>query len=49
MLQVSPSTERLLWLPDLVASAIRQELARGDQTYMNLIKEKVVYLDASAS
>ncbi|MDH6533339.1 hypothetical protein M2119_001576 [Aurantimicrobium minutum] len=47
MLQVSPSTERLLWLPDLVASAIRQELARGDHSYVNLIKEKVVFLDAS--
>lgn len=49
ILQVSPLVERLLWLPDLVASAIRQELARGDRTYVNLIKEKVVYLDASAS
>lgn len=47
MLQVSPSTERLLWLPDLVASAIRQELARGDQTFISLISDKVVYLDAS--
>ena len=49
MIQVSPSTERLLWLPDLVASAIRQELARGDHTYVNLLKEKVFYLDAAAS
>ena len=47
VLQVSPSTERLLWLPDLVASAMRQELARGDHTFVNLISDKVVYLDAS--
>lgn len=47
LLQLSPTTERLLWLPDLVASAIRQELVRGDQTFVNLIKDKVVYLDAS--
>jgi hypothetical protein len=49
MVQVSPKTERLLWLPDLVASAIRQELARGVDTYVNLIKDKVVYLDVNVT
>lgn len=48
LIQLSPTIERLLWLPDLVASAIRQELVRGDQSFVNLIKDKVVYLDVGA-
>lgn len=49
MIQVSPSTERLLWLPDLVASAFRQFLAREVNTYLDIIKDKVVYLDANVT
>lgn len=32
-LQVSPAVEQLLWLPDLVCSAYRQKLVRGDDSF----------------
>lgn len=35
LVQVSPSLEPLLWLPDLVSSATRQKMVHGDSTYYN--------------
>ena len=38
LLQISPGEEQLLWLPDLVCSAYRQELTGRDLTYLDHIK-----------
>jgi hypothetical protein len=35
LMQVTPGEEQLLWLPDLVCSAYRQVVARGDQSYFD--------------
>jgi hypothetical protein len=40
--QCSPAEERLLWLPDLVCSAKRQELIRNDSRYLSVIREKIL-------
>ncbi len=37
LMQVSPGQEQLLWLPDLVCSAYRQMLVRGDAHYFKTI------------
>lgn len=41
LLQVSPAEENLLWLPDLVTSVVRQEIARNDSRFFDLIRERV--------
>lgn len=37
LVQVSPRVENLLWLPDLVSSAYRQNIIRGDCAYFDPI------------
>ncbi|WP_291380308.1 hypothetical protein [Demequina sp.] len=39
MLQVSPSDEPLLWLPDLACSAYRQQIVHGNRDYFELIEQ----------
>lgn len=39
LLQISPGTEQLLWLPDLVCSAYRQRILGRDATYFEHISE----------
>lgn len=38
LLQISPGAEQLLWLPDLVCSAYRQQILGRDATYFEHIK-----------
>lgn len=40
--QCSPAEERLLWLPDLVCSAKRQDLTRNDSRFLSVIQKKIV-------
>ncbi len=41
LLQVSPSDENLLWLPDLASSAMRQKLSHGNTEYLEAFKHNV--------
>ncbi|MFC8526560.1 hypothetical protein [Nocardia sp. NPDC057227] len=47
LLQTSPSVERLLWLPDLVASAYRRRITHRDGTHrlFDLIADRVHFVD----
>lgn len=44
LLQTSPSCESLLWLPDLVSSAIRRSMALSDPTYFEVVSKNVYFL-----
>ncbi|WP_071288980.1 hypothetical protein [Mycolicibacterium llatzerense] len=44
LLQTSPSCERLLWLPDLAASAYRRIITHDDRTLFDVIKEQVHFV-----
>jgi len=44
LLQVTPSDENLLWLPDLVCSAYRQHIARNDTDLFNAIRAMTVVI-----
>lgn len=41
LLQTSPATEHLLWLPDLVSSALRRTITHHDDSLFNVIREQV--------
>lgn len=38
LMQVSPREEQLLWLPDLICSAYRQSITRGDDSYFSFVR-----------
>lgn len=44
LLQTSPSCERLLWLPDLAASAYRRTITHDDRTLFDVIKDQVHFV-----
>ncbi len=44
LLQASPADEHLLWLPDLVASAVRRDHAHRDRSYVEHIKHNLTIL-----
>jgi hypothetical protein len=41
LLQTSPASEHLLWLPDLVSSALRRTITHDDDTLFDVIREQV--------
>lgn len=45
LLQTSPAHERLLWLPDLVASAFRRTITHADRTLYQLIEGQVHFVN----
>lgn len=45
MFQASPSFEKLLWLADVVSSAVRRDLAVGESEFYDKIKDQVHFLD----
>lgn len=45
LFQASPAEENLLWLPDLVSTAIRQEIVRNNSSYVDLIRHHVRIFD----
>lgn len=45
MFQASPSFEKLLWLADVVSSAVRRDLALGESEFYDRIKDQVHFLD----
>lgn len=45
LLQTSPAEEHLLWLPDLVSSAVRQHVAYGQSNWLNIIKTQVEWVN----
>lgn len=45
LLQVTPAEEQLLWLPDLVCSAYRQQVARSDASYFSHIEAMTTLLE----
>lgn len=47
LVQVSPSLEPLLWLPDLVSSATRQKIIWGNDTFYNEFADQVRYVYVS--
>ena len=44
LLQISPAEEHLLWLPDLVSSAVRQDVAYDQPDWLNLIRTQVEWV-----
>lgn len=44
LLQVSPACERLLWLPDLVASAFRHTITHAENTLFEIIEDQVHFV-----
>lgn len=45
LLQVTPQEERLLWLPDTVSSAVRQERVWGNKEFIDLVRSKLHILE----
>lgn len=45
LLQVTPAEEQMLWLPDLVCSAYRQQIVRGDNSYFTHIETMTTLLE----
>lgn len=45
LLQVTPAEEQLLWLPDVVCSAYRQQVVRGDSSYFSHIEAMTTLLE----
>lgn len=41
LLQTSPARERLLWLPDLVSSALRRTITHRDSTLFDVVRDQV--------
>lgn len=48
LLQVSPGDEQLLWLPDLVCSAYRQQVAHRDESLFGLVDHLTEVLHVEA-
>ena len=44
LLQTSPACERLLWLPDLVASAYRRTITHNDRTLFDKIQDQTHFV-----
>lgn len=44
LLQTSPACERLLWLPDLAASAYRRTITHDDRALFDVIKDQVHFV-----
>lgn len=44
LMQITPYEEHLLWLPDLVASAVRQREARGNTQMLNIVASRVQWV-----
>lgn len=47
--QTSPKFEKLLWLPDLVSSAARKELAVGKREFIDVIRKQVHYVESQTT
>lgn len=45
LFQTSPAEENLLWLPDVVATALRQKIVRNNPQYFDLIRDQVQIFD----
>lgn len=46
LVQASPNDDRLLWLPDVVSSAVRRSIAFGDDGMYDIVKEGVHFMTA---
>lgn len=44
--QTSPKFEKLLWLPDVVSSAARKDMANGQSQFLDTIRSQVHYVES---
>lgn len=47
LVQASPSDDRLLWLPDVVSSAVRRSVAFGDNGMFDVVRDRIHFLPSS--
>lgn len=45
LVQTSPSVERLLWLPDLVSSAVRRQIVHGSNMLLSPLVKQLHYIE----